>query len=83
MTTFTAALTKEQGVTFVAMLAHDSVLHSPTEAGNLMHWAETCFRCPSVLVGGHSHELLGRHDLTRFIRSVGIARLPWRKWSAT
>ena len=83
MTTITAALTKEQGVTFVAVLAQDSVLHSPTQAGDLMHEIERRFRCPPVLIGEHSHEILGRHDLARFIKSVGIGSLPWRKWTAT
>ena len=81
MTTFPAALVRERGVRFVVVPVRDSVICSPIEAGEVMHRMQSLFQCPPVLLGSHSREILGRHDLVRFVRSVGIERLPWRKWT--
>jgi hypothetical protein len=82
MTTFQAALTKEQGVTFVAVCVRDSVLNNWADADNLIRAMTLQFRCPAVLVGAQQHRVYGfRRDIVQFVAN-NWPRLPWREWKA-
>ena len=82
MTTFQAALVKEQGATFVVVSVRDSVIDNRSEANEMIRAMSLRFGCPAVLVGAQHHRILGhRRDIVDFVASVGLRRLPWRQWT--
>ncbi len=81
MTTFQAALTKVQGITFVVVTVRDSLLDSRSEAEDMIMAMSARFDCPAVLLGAQRHKLLGRRDLVQFLSRIELTRLPWKQWS--
>jgi hypothetical protein len=81
MTTFQAALVKEQGITFVVVSVRDSVISDHEEANRLIGAMQLHFHCPAVLMGADRHQLYGRRDIVEFLSHVHPSRLPWREWS--
>lgn len=79
---FDAALTKEQGVTFVAVSVRDGVLDIKSEADDAIAAMSLRFDCPAVLVGAQRHRVYGhRRDVVEFV-ARNFSRLPWRRWAA-
>ena len=82
-----AALTTEQGVTFVVVVVQPRVLASPsartqTASGFSVHWPGI----PVVLMaqdGNGRAEYWGRPDIVKFVAAVPVEALPWRRWSLT
>lgn len=83
MTTFTAALVREQGVTFAVIMAKDHVLNSQTESDNLIRTMAVSMRCPLIVLMGESNRRLrgNRRDVVQFVANLHPARLPWKKWT--
>lgn len=78
---FEAAYLTAGGEIFAVVTVEDNVITDPEEAGKVTKQFEPFFRCPVLLMGAHSHRVLGREDLARHVRNLGHAALPWRKWS--
>lgn len=81
MTSFEAALVKEQGITFVVVSVRDSVIDNSSEAQRMVQAMSLSFRCPAVLMGAQRHRLYGRRDLVNFLSRVGASCLPWKRWN--
>ena len=78
---FEAAYLAAGGETFAVVAVEDSVIGNSEEAGKVIKQFEPFFRCPVLLMSAHSHRVLGRQDLSDYVRRTGYARLPWRTWS--
>ena len=82
-----AALTKEQGVTFVVVVVQKHVLtssRSRTETANglAVHWPGI----PVVLMAQDARgraEYWGRQDIVQFLAGVPVEALPWQRWNLT
>lgn len=83
MATLTAALVREQGVTFAVALVKDYVLNDPTQSSQMIQAVGGSLGCPLVvLMGERNRRLRGnRNDVVQFVSRIDPARLPWRKWS--
>lgn len=83
MTTFKAALVREQNTTFAVVLVKDHVLNSPSTADNLIRSAIVALRCPLVVLMGESNRKLrgNRQDVVNFVARVHPSRLPWKTWT--
>jgi hypothetical protein len=77
---FEAAYLTEGGMTFAVVQVEDGVITNPAEAGKVVKQFEPFFRCPVLLIGAHSHRILGPDELARHVKRTGYANLPWRKW---
>lgn len=82
MTEMTAAVVREQGVTFAVALIKDHVLNSPSEADRSLQVVATALRCSLVvLMGERNGKLRGnRRDVVDFVSRLHPSQLPWRKY---
>lgn len=78
----TAAVVKEQGVTFAVVLVKDHVVLSPSTSQQMLQAAASHLGCHLVvLMGEHNHRLQGnRKDVVDFVANLHPSQLPWRKW---
>jgi hypothetical protein len=81
--TITAALVKEQGVTFAVVLVKDHVLNSQATSSQMIQAASHALGCSLiVLMGERSRKLQGnRRDVVNFVSRLHPSQLPWKKWS--
>jgi hypothetical protein len=80
----TAALVKEQGVSFAVVAVKPSAL-LPTERQRVLaalhsYWPGT----PIVLMASRSGRptYYGRQDIVRFLSRIYVEQFPWREWRA-
>lgn len=81
MTTFQAAHTKEQGITFVAVSVRDSLLNDRRDADEMIRQMSRHFGCPAVLVSASLRLYGHQRDIVNFVAN-NLRRLPWRDWRA-
>lgn len=81
MASVDAALTSEQGVTFVAVSVKDHVIDNPTLANDAIDEFALRFSCQLVvLVGSRNRRLRGnRRDIVDFV-ARNLHRLPWKRY---
>ena len=77
----TAALTREQGQTFVVVLVKDRVLTSPTQRQEMTGWAEATFGVRAALLAENSGKTWGDRDIVRWLANVHPSQLPWREYN--
>ena len=79
MANLTAAVVREQGVTFAVAIMQDWVLTNPQEADRQIPAVAHALGCPLVvLMGERNGQLRGnRRDVVDFVASIDPARLPW------
>jgi hypothetical protein len=78
-----AALTKEQGVTFVVMGVKTTVFRSSTQRAEALEGLAAAFPgAEPILMHTNTRnvEYFGRQDIVRFLKNVDPVRLPWKKW---
>ena len=80
MASLDVAFIKEQGVNFAVVSVKDHVVQYRTTASRAISRYECDFGVPTVLVGSHNHQFIGRRDLVNFCASVGTRRLPWKRY---
>lgn len=80
MTTFDAALIKEQGVRFAVVSVKDSVTSSPTKREAAARRCSALFDGAPVVLVSSNGRTWGRTDLVRFLRNVPLEALPWKRW---
>lgn len=82
MAKVTAALTKEQGITFVAVMVKDHVVNCQSTSNQMIQSASATFDCSLVaLVGERNRKIRGsRQDVVDFVAN-NHRRLPWREYS--
>ncbi|MEY8838893.1 hypothetical protein AB9K41_07655 [Cribrihabitans sp. XS_ASV171] len=83
MVQLTAALVREQGVTFAVALVKNHVLNSPTQADELIQDVSRVLGCPLVVLMGESNRKLrgNRRDVVNFVSRLHPSQLPWKKWT--
>ena len=83
MAQLTAALVREQGVTFAVAMMKDHVLNDPNLSSQMIRSVGAALGCSLVvLMGERNRRLRGnRNDVVQFVSRTDPARLPWRKWS--
>ena len=79
--TFDGAVIKEQGVTFGIMVVKPQVLKG-SQRDALVRTASGVFGgIPTILMAqGQRTEYYGRSDLVKFMSSVPISRVPWKRY---
>ena len=82
MTTLTAALVREQGVTFAVALMKDHVLDNPMLADQQIRAVAAALGCPLVVLMGEGNRRLrgNRRDVVDFVASIHPSRLPWKEY---
>lgn len=82
MPRLTAALIREQGVTFVVALMKNHVLDNPSLADDQIRALALHFGCPLVVLMGESnHRLRGnRQDVVDFVANLHPSRIPWKQF---
>ena len=80
----TGAVIREQGITFAVVLVKPHVVSNGSEANRAIAGFSPVFRVPVVLMAQDSSgqpTFYGRSDIARFMSSVPISAIPWRKYS--
>lgn len=80
MTTFEAALVREQGVTFAVIPVKDHIFMSPTQRDDAAATYSAVFDHAPVVLINSTGRTWGRYDLVRFLGRVPPANLPWKRW---
>ncbi|MCA0848352.1 hypothetical protein [Salipiger thiooxidans] len=83
MPQMTAALVREQGVTFAVVIVKNHVLNSPASADQMIRAASMALGCPLVVLMGETNQRLrgNRRDVVNFVSKIHPSRLPWKKWN--
>ncbi|TNE63227.1 MAG: hypothetical protein EP335_10170 [Alphaproteobacteria bacterium] len=78
-----AALTREQGITFVVVAVKDHVVLNSSLSDQMIQAAISSFGCGLVvLMGERNRRLQGnRRDVVNFVASIHPSRLPWKDYS--
>lgn len=83
MAQLTAALVREQGVTFAVALVKNHVLNSSATADEMIQGVASALGCPLVVLMGESNRKLrgNRQDVVNFVSRLHPSQLPWKKWT--
>ena len=83
MAQLTAALVREQNITFAVAIMKDHVLNNPSTENQQIQAVASALGCQLVvLLGERNRKLRGnRKDVVDFVASIDPARLPWKKYS--
>lgn len=83
MAQLTAALVREQGVTFAVALVKNHVLNNPHQADDMIRSVAVALGCPLVVLMGESNRKLrgNRRDVVNFVSRLHPSQLPWKKWT--
>jgi hypothetical protein len=82
--TFDGAVVREQGVTFGIMVVKPHILNDPSARDSVAAKASSAFGgVPTVLMaqdGTGRARFYGRRDLARFMASVPLSTVPWKRY---
>lgn len=81
--TIDGAIIKEHGVTFGLVVVRSHALESSTTRDDLILQASQAFGgIPTILMAqsGGQTRYYGRPDLVRFMRTVPLANIPWKRY---
>jgi hypothetical protein len=83
MAQLTAALVREQGVTFAVAIMKDHVLNNPSTADQQIQAVASALGCSLVVLMGEGNRKLrgNRKDVVDFVSKIHPSRLPWKKWT--
>lgn len=84
MSTFDAALVKEQGVTFAVVVVRSGTINGSNRESARRQFSLAFDGAPVVLMEQDSSgtpRYHGRSDLVRFCSNVYMEQLPWKQWS--
>lgn len=80
-----AAVTKEQGVTFVVVVVKRHIVQHAQQAKDaIQSFAHFFPQMPIVLMGQDSRSVptyFGRQDIARFLSKIDYRRLPWKEFT--
>lgn len=84
--TFQGAVIKEQGVTFALVVVKKHVIDNKTQANNMIKtFQQSVFRGKPVVLMAQNHRgrptYYGRRDISRFMASVPLRAVRWKKYS--
>lgn len=82
MAKMTAALVKEQGVTFGVVLVKDHVVTSQHQSNQMIQAASHALGCGLIVLMGETNNRLrgNRQDVVNFVANLHPSQLPWREW---
>lgn len=83
---FQGAVIKEQGVTFAVVIVKKQVIDNRPEANKIISafQAQVFQGLPVILMAQDSRKVptyYGRDDIARFMASVPLHAIPWKKYS--
>jgi hypothetical protein len=81
--TVDGAIIKEQGVTFGVIVVKPHALNDAAGRDDLVHKASHLFGgLPTILMAqsGRQARYYGRPDLVRFMRTVPLTAVPWKRY---
>lgn len=83
MAQLTAALVREQGVTFAVAMVKNHVLNSQSSSDQMVQAVAQALGCPLVVLMGESNRKLrgNRQDVVKFVSRLHPSQLPWKKWT--
>lgn len=83
MPQMTAALVREQGVTFAVVLVKNHVVLSQQQSSETIQAVSRALGCPHVVLMGESNKRLrgNRNDVVKFVSRLHPSRLPWKNWN--
>ena len=83
MAQLTAALVREQGVTFAVALVKNHVVQSQQQSSETIQAVSMALGCPLVVLMGESNKRLrgNRNDVVKFVSRLHPSQLPWKKWT--
>lgn len=84
MSTFDAALVKEQGVTFAVVVVRSGTINGSARESARQQFSRAFGGAPVVLMEQNSSgtpRYHGRSDLVRFCSHIYVEQLPWSKYS--
>lgn len=83
MAKMTAALVREQNVTFAVVMVKNHVLDNPTTADRMIQSVSASLGCSLVVLMGESNRKLrgNRRDVVNFVSKVHPSRLPWKEYN--
>lgn len=79
-----AAVIKEQGQTFAVVLVKPHVMDSTHQASQTQAGFSSFFPGMPVVLAAESSQGMryyGRCDISRFLASISVSRIPWRTYS--
>jgi hypothetical protein len=79
MSTWEIALVRDQGVEFGVICVADNILNDSVRREQVLSWWTMHLQRPVALIGARNHRTYGRQDIVRWLRSVHISQLPWRR----
>lgn len=82
--TIEGAVIREQGVTFAVVIVRAHVLNNKSEATRIIRELQPAFSNHPVVLMAQDHRgvpsYYGRPDLVRFMASVSLSRVPWKRY---
>jgi Zn-dependent protease with chaperone function len=78
------AVIREQGITFAVVVVKSHVVHNDHAARQTIAGLIPAFRMPVVLMAQTSDgspTYYGRKDIARFMASVPLGAIPWRRYT--
>ena len=79
MGTYDVALIREQGINFAVVCVPDGLIASPSQRDQAVRaWCRQ-LGMPVALLGARQHRTYGRADIVRWLSSISLSRLPWRR----
>ena len=84
MATLTGALIREQGIKFAIILVKQHILNTSSSADEVIMKSRPIFPgVPIILMAQDSRgapKYYGRRDIVKFLASVPMEAIPWRKY---
>jgi hypothetical protein len=85
--TIEGAVIKEQGVTFAVVIVKEHVLNSPSEADRAIQAFQPIFPGLPVILMAQDYRGVptyhGRRDISKFMASVPMSRVPWKRYTVS
>jgi hypothetical protein len=83
MAKMTAAVVREQGVTFAVVLVKNHVVLSQQQSSETIQSVSMALGCPLVVLMGESNNRLrgNRNDVVKFVSRLHPSQLPWKTWT--
>jgi len=72
------SLIQEQGVRFAIVVVQEHVIQNQMEARRTISEFENYFGVPVIILGGQSHQTIGRQDIVRFLSNINISQIQWQ-----
>lgn len=84
---FLGSVIREQGVTFAIVVVKKHVIDSSRSAGDAIAAFRPCFPGLPIVLMAQNHRgtptYYGRPDISKFLASVPLSAIPWKKYTVS